>query len=1330
MESGFWLDVSSGHTYIGILAYEPSNLSHVELIDRLYMIKGQREMDSSLWRRWAQPVVMVVGSPLAEQQCRARYGKSLAQVLGPVAEEQCRQRPLSVRTGSEHSRRFVSTFSAVAFVDAAQVKRRPLEEAQAGLNAVLGTAELDMNGDGVCDALDGRMYSSGKRRAAPWFDAYRERFLDALRFGEAELLHQPVCLVFVVSAGDESPANEMSRLRSTRSLPPAFQTGHFSPEVLRLHLVLADAGGDPTQHSAALSSVVQSLPGGENSCRLLPLELSCDVNDDEVAPPSGPDHSALGELVHYTLEAVKEFAELRFAFLSSKVNATRKGFKNQFKNFFSRRDAKKETPRNQRSSPARQGGPRYALESIESQVRQLADLAFVFQDYNLACSNYKLIASDYKADKAQLHLASAQEMYAMCLALRGDRDTRDVQQAFDVAYHGYCKCADIPRATRVTLWAVDYLRHTNPKEAVTVLIRASEREQKDAVRAALLYEQAAYVHLSMKPEARIRKYAFHLIMAGHLFHKANLLRYRIRCYQSAAAVYRGRKWFLIDDHILYHLGKDCYALRFFGEAVRHFVALIGTIAFDNHRHSIVGKHEQPVERQRLWLEEFTLIVSQWEGDGKREEGGETNPKPESISLDLPVFLDGSVEVLEDAGTVPAAYAQAAWSAVDRMNPVLNMAAAACNTPLFLFEDKYYSEEQRCRAVRERIEVKVQVKNPLQVEITAKRIMLRCKYREVEEADSDTHSTAGVGEQAKEYDCDSQDVTLLPGASAWVLVGVVCEKEGVLDIEGVTWTVNDVVHGFHRFNLPPKRMLVDKGSRKVALERINFDLSIPIVSALPRLGVEFSGVPNTMLQGECVAATVRFRNDGEVALHHIVARVSHPGFMMFDGRVEVDSALRTPYGYDWGSGLVTFEFPLSPGESVELPVSLRAAVAGPQRLDLLFQYRPVDAGKTESKFCAEKFRIARWQHELLVAPMFRVKLFSRVSFSEVDSSTIGVEVQHRDSRDAKRGPAVKVHSMAVSSGLWQTQLLVAPGGDGLLASGESRTFFIKASEAGPQSSRVPSAEGSSAIFSSILRPNHTVSKALMEQLKSADPQTRLVSVLRLCDEKKGKSDGAHFVETHPVSHLLQMEKELLVDAERSKLILNPNAEVKDYCGANKVDLVIYWELPGGEGGAAPRHGYHHVIGADCMKSEASRCPVDVLAEYQGEVQHDFLAGTPLSVPVVFSIRNALEAKPVDFVFETLLPEETYEASARRVTRLPLDSTDANYFWQGVTKKTTRDLQPRASTMVRLAAVFHEPGVYALNRFRITIQGEKKSSSRLFFFPAQNLIRVKQSKFTMD
>jgi hypothetical protein len=200
----------------------------------------------------------------------------------------------------------------------------------------------------------------------------------------------------------------------------------------------------------------------------------------------------------------------------------------------------------------------YELSTPESQTRQLADLAFVMQDYDLALSQLKNVASEYKADKAAKHFASSQELIGICTLLTGGSH-KDANAAFDSAMGTYHAAGDIRRGTRAALWAYDMHRWSlRFSDGATFLLRASEKEPAalaaptaassrmitnstnatgissggvvvgggqekrpdPSVRGALLLEQAAYCFVWMKPPL-VRKYAFHLVMAAHWYHKCN-----------------------------------------------------------------------------------------------------------------------------------------------------------------------------------------------------------------------------------------------------------------------------------------------------------------------------------------------------------------------------------------------------------------------------------------------------------------------------------------------------------------------------------------------------------------------------------------------------------------------------------------------------------------------------------------------------------------------------------------------------------------------------------------------------------------------------------------
>lgn len=51
---------------------------------------------------------------------------------------------------------------------------------------------------------------------------------------------------------------------------------------------------------------------------------------------------------------------------------------------------------------------------MESQIRVLADYAFMLHDYDLALQNYRLLSSDYKTDKAWKRYAGVQVSDFQC----------------------------------------------------------------------------------------------------------------------------------------------------------------------------------------------------------------------------------------------------------------------------------------------------------------------------------------------------------------------------------------------------------------------------------------------------------------------------------------------------------------------------------------------------------------------------------------------------------------------------------------------------------------------------------------------------------------------------------------------------------------------------------------------------------------------------------------------------------------------------------------------------------------------------------------------------
>ena len=102
--------------------------------------------------------------------------------------------------------------------------------------------------------------------------------------------------------------------------------------------------------------------------------------------------------------------------------------------------------------------PQYPHETIEAQIRLLADTAFAIGDLETALAHYRLARDDFKRDRALLHAGAAHEMIArslLGLAVRGSGGSIVVSAATSASG------ADTKAATSV-LWRDAIALQTQP----------------------------------------------------------------------------------------------------------------------------------------------------------------------------------------------------------------------------------------------------------------------------------------------------------------------------------------------------------------------------------------------------------------------------------------------------------------------------------------------------------------------------------------------------------------------------------------------------------------------------------------------------------------------------------------------------------------------------------------------------------------------------------------------------------------------------------------------------------------------------------------------------
>lgn len=295
--------------------------------------------------------------------------------------------------------------------------------------------------------------------------------------------------------------------------------------------------------------------------------------------------------------------ERRIANLNTTVTNAKKGVKNVIKSFWRKpKESVSSALSDGSGNRSDTGNPskklassetaRYRFDSIESQTRLLADTLFLMRDYDAALGIYRLVKDDYKHDKAHLYYASVQEMIVLCMfMIDPSKYSYDVQHSIETALYSYSRAADeekddvnpgvrpskAPYATRLAtrlclaLSSARTLCDGKQMEIADLLASASSHETP--LGAAVLLERSSshYYQAGM-----IRKYAFHMLMAGHMFRSAGQERHAFRCFAASLYVYHGERWGELRSHLHSALAAQLFGMSRFALAMQFYAKLIGS----------------------------------------------------------------------------------------------------------------------------------------------------------------------------------------------------------------------------------------------------------------------------------------------------------------------------------------------------------------------------------------------------------------------------------------------------------------------------------------------------------------------------------------------------------------------------------------------------------------------------------------------------------------------------------------------------------------------------------------------------------------------------------
>eukprot|EP01083_Nonionella_stella_P118378 353380_1 len=1290
-------------------------------------------------REWAQtcfrPCVMVNYTQAVEDATQQSH-MNLVELLSTF-EGLPTVGSLSFRSSSERShslQRFGVRFTHIHAVHApehAPFEQR-LERAMARRSSdweEMGRA-AEEGVDCVRDADDVGEFFRKYPDPTPWYNEYRSKFLDSLRFDPREFIDQPLGLVVAVSVSDEAPIERLKALSHPKSFPSLFKSGIYDSNVYKCFVLVHDArSGDTERAKHIFHEMKQNFLG--DACKLLQINSAPEPQSNaphieqwrtqsSESPRFGPgnhhqsDHavirgcwmaksdvSGLASFVsEFVIKGLLPHVEQRIRYLNSQITSERKGIRNQFRLFFNRKP---------KAIPSVTDGPMYDLITIESKIRQLAGLAFVMQDYRLAREHFTLVMNDYSTDKALAHLAGAQEMAAVCLLLI-DGTRREIENRFEQAKKLYQQLGDIRRQTRAAMWALDAVRHwSGAMYNSESLVRINDKE--NPLRTALLREQTAYAYLVSSPTGAppmVRKYAFNLIMAGQMFQQCTQPRHALRVYYLALAVIKDRGWSSAEEHLHFALGRQCISLGLGPEAVGHFMKLMNS--------GRAGK-----ESQSQFLQEFRHAVS-------------LSSQDDSFvpDLSLPRFRPVRA-VLADRHAVEPARAKRVW------------AEAISNRNTFLFDPKSVDDTtgDLIAVQGEPIFFEVEVTNPLKLSVHVDQISLECSYIDEQSLSVDSNGTSIPSCSPDPFiRHETTSITLPPSSSRKLSLCVHPLRTGQLRVSHIKWRVLECAYG---------RLPLPESSEKGGLSPVT------VAPPQPKLECVLVNFPKQLYHGEVTKCSMELHNAGAVAISRIQLKLSHPTFILLHKELledQSDTGSHQPFTMD-PDGVLNLDIEsLSPSEFISFPVWVRGVEEGERTLEMLFRY------ESQPPHPEIPFRLLHAPLQLKVHALMRVSWqAARASFTQLCAPLLAVQVNcapvlaHLDSLDYAETyaqVAAPVPSTATRLGVEITHIHALGRNWGICGVGpsvsgpvrlhgkESATFFARLETI-----------TSSSVDLDIQFPYSSFLSGY-PQTKKVRKRTKFGDTLSIPKKKPPDPDSLSLIlvwnffggvkRPHGTQDVSRSSPNVSRASSHGDVDIDPLSQLPN--GLSPLDHHRQGLIQSDEGQAVRfvhradtrasdyplmsahgRCGFLKVEKVMAVSTAATTsCPLRLSIKHPDIVKANFGEERVLQVPVEIAVLNCSPKTDVLFHFETLSPNEQFDSHTRSFQTRETPSLSSRYFWRGTTHKLVGPLVPGAVEYITLSACFTDSGMFNLNRFRFLLNMPGRQQPRVFFFPLQHLIKV--------
>ncbi|KAF8977179.1 Trafficking protein particle complex 8 [Entomortierella lignicola] len=858
--------------------------------------------------------------------------------------------------------------------------------------------------------------------------------------------------------------------------------------------------------------------------------------------------------------------------------------------------------------------------------------------------------------------------------------------------------------------------------------------QSSDLRNGLFLEQAAHSFLRL-PRPQVRKYAFHMIMAGHRFSKAEQREHAYRCYMAANDVYESKGWGLIDDHIGCALGRQSYHLGKSEEVLDHYKKLL-------------RESRQTPQQQAVYMKEFLNVYRDYTNKIEADPLRETFP-----DFPLPIILGSTARVVLSSS-----------QSINENNEAWTELESDMQT------SSSSSGGRTVSAVGEHVLVTVDIKNPLHIPLILTDIILGCEH-----STSTTTFTVPV-DAAEEahlvlYDQQSPDfngkvsfsafacgridrLILEPGQTRTLTFEILPKLEGQIRVMGLHCNVEGQVHAYNDIVKRGKRLNKTKEQMMSQVYEEDKSLIILVAPEMPLLDVEFHKSPEMLLSGEVCELSLEIKNIGKKGLRNLTVKMSHPTFFCIGGkRVDGDLGL-----YNKSESSAAFEIVqvdnslqhngmqkildnvLAPGESIMIPSWIRGEKIGKHNFMFVFSY------ESEQERTAMGVRTLRHTVTAQVLPSLKINAFTRPSTKGLNEFILGIETEN-----LQTVPIFEFLQISSMSASWVIEAVGRSDG-----SDENRSIAPRQTVFTYYRIR----KGNN-VSTPAITPERFMAKALeklvigQEKLKDTPPPLDL----QLCHLSTTES---HINSSSQVLRYFSRASRLgwrqgSLKTQFSSIPANiDRRNLFSVYGSNDIDLALFWNIP-----KMNRRGHHYIIGINLGVQQNPFQPIDPTDDLDGEgeetetarralyeqtmrdqaalvqaltmnphfrdespvkismrsedsVQHDFTQERLCSTLVKVTIKNCSWNKHIAYTLEMLSSKDPMvpQKAPGFIDHPPqgaaaiLDSTNPHvnarpFFWSGPTFSTGH-LEPLAEVEIVYLASFTYYGIYDINRWRLAVQ----------------------------